>query len=104
MDLGAYESAGLALIKYASTSYPAAGQRITFTLIAINNSTQDHVSGALISDTLPSELSLVGSITLDPPGAGTVGSAPPLLVHNLSIFDHVFELKMASLKRDLLIY
>jgi uncharacterized repeat protein (TIGR01451 family)/fimbrial isopeptide formation D2 family protein len=85
VDLGAYEFAGLALTKRASTPNPAAGQRFTYTLTAVNASTLVEVSGALISDTLPTGLSLAGPITLDPPGAGTVGSAPPVLAHNLGI-------------------
>jgi uncharacterized repeat protein (TIGR01451 family) len=60
------------------------GQLITYTIVVVNNGAGD-ATDAIISDLLPNGTGFVsGTISLDPPGAGTIGS-PPFLVNNLSI-------------------
>jgi uncharacterized repeat protein (TIGR01451 family) len=74
---------GLHLTKTVSTAHPLPGQRVTYTLRAANSSSLT-ATQALISDTLPTGLALAGSVSLDPPGAGTTGS-PPTLVSGLTL-------------------
>jgi uncharacterized delta-60 repeat protein/uncharacterized repeat protein (TIGR01451 family) len=73
----------LGIAKAVSEASPLPGQRITYT-ISVTNSTSFSLTHALISDTLPSGLSLVGPVTLDPPTAGIEG-APPTLVSSLKL-------------------
>ncbi len=72
----------LSLSKTANTLAPFAGQRITYTL-AVRNSGSVTATSALISDTLDSNLTLAGPVTLQGSG-GTVG-VPPLLAAGLTI-------------------
>jgi uncharacterized repeat protein (TIGR01451 family) len=86
-DIGAYEKgqANLSLAKTVDDETPNPGQLITY-MIIVNNSGAINVTSALISDTLPSGLTFaVGSITLDPPGAGTAGTTPPTLASDVTI-------------------
>ncbi|MFC1976354.1 Calx-beta domain-containing protein, partial [Chloroflexota bacterium] len=76
----------LAITKIADPSgliYP--GDSITYTIFVTNSGTVT-VTNVLISDSLPANTNFVtGSISLDPPGVGTVGSAPPTLASDLTI-------------------
>jgi uncharacterized repeat protein (TIGR01451 family) len=84
-DIGAYEYAqpGLVLDKSVDDLTPEPGQRITYTVVVENSGAAD-ATGGMISDTLPSGLSLAGPITLEPPTAGVVG-VPPMLATDLTI-------------------
>lgn len=64
----------LTIRKYAPLEANA-GAVITYTLVVTNDGTAPATS-TLISDTLPTGLSLTGPVVLDPPGAGTVGAYP----------------------------
>jgi uncharacterized repeat protein (TIGR01451 family) len=86
VDMGAYElQPGLYLYKDAGLAHVAPGQRFTYTLQAANAFTTTAMTGGLISDTLPAGLLFAGPITLDPPGAGLVGVALPILASSLAI-------------------
>jgi uncharacterized repeat protein (TIGR01451 family) len=88
VDMGAYEQLpppGLYLYKDAGLAWAAPGQRVTYTIQAINTFTATAMTGGLISDTLPVGLVFAGPIRLDPPGAGLVGTAPPILVSGLTL-------------------
>jgi uncharacterized repeat protein (TIGR01451 family) len=74
----------LTLAKTVDNARPDPGQLITYTL-TITNSSFLSATHALISDSLPSELNFVGPVTLDPPGVGTPGTAPPILASELAI-------------------
>jgi uncharacterized repeat protein (TIGR01451 family) len=74
----------LKLVKSVDNALPHPGQLITYTL-TITNSSFLSATHALVSDTLPSDLNFVGPITLDPPGAGTPGTTPPILASELTI-------------------
>jgi uncharacterized repeat protein (TIGR01451 family)/CSLREA domain-containing protein len=84
VDMGAYE-AGLLLIKAVDDPTPQPGDQIIFTIVAENAYSATQITGGIISDTLPSGLTFSGPIALDPPGAGVVGTAPPILVSDLTI-------------------
>ena len=58
-------------------------ETITYTIAIANNGSID-ATGILVSDTMPAGLNFVGPVTLDPPGAGTLG-APPILGSGLFI-------------------
>lgn len=74
----------LGLTKSVQPQQVTAGQRLTYTVVITNNGL-DPLTGLVISDTLPAEVTLVpGSIRLTPAGIGTVGN-PPALVQNLTI-------------------
>ncbi len=61
------------------------GDVISYTIVVGNSGTLT-ATGGLISDTLPTHTSFVpGSLQLNPPGAGVVGSAPPTLASGLVI-------------------
>jgi uncharacterized repeat protein (TIGR01451 family) len=83
-DIGAYEVGGGSLQKSVNQVNPFPGQRITYTINAVNTMTNT-LTNALISDTLPSGLTFAGAIILEPPDAGTPGTAPPTLASNLTI-------------------
>ncbi len=68
----------LNLTKAVSHDNPTPGQQITYTII-VSNSGSTGASNALISDTLPTGLTLAGPVTIDPPGIGTIGSIPKLV-------------------------
>lgn len=67
----------------ASNPEPLPNQVITYTLVL--SSAGPKVTGLTIQDVLPAGVTFVGPITLDPPGAGTVGSAPPDLATGVVI-------------------
>jgi uncharacterized repeat protein (TIGR01451 family) len=84
-DIGAFEAqATLTLAKTVDDDTVDVGQRITFT-VHVTSSGFLTATNAVISDSLPPELEFAGPITLDPAGAGTVGSTPPILVSDLTI-------------------
>ncbi len=61
------------------------GGHITYTIVA-HNSGNANATGAIISDALPTHTRFIaGSLTLDPPDSGTLGAAPPRLVHDLTL-------------------
>ncbi len=61
----------LNLTKTVDNRYPTLGQRITYT-IAINNSGLVSAANALISDTLPVNVTFAGPVTLDPPQSNAI--------------------------------
>ena len=73
----------LQLVKSVNNATPLVGSRVAFTIVVANLGTAS-ATGAVISDALPAGLPLAGAITLNPPGAGTVGT-PPTLVSNLTL-------------------
>lgn len=86
-DIGAYEvGPNVSLVKTVSSSMPHPGDTITYTIIASNNGLIG-TSTASISDSLPPGLYFLGPITLNPPGAGTVGNVGtlPIMASNLSL-------------------
>jgi uncharacterized repeat protein (TIGR01451 family) len=86
VDMGAYElQPGLYLYKDADVAGAMPGQQLTYTLQAANAFTATAMTGGLISDSLPAGLVFSGPISLDPPGAGLVGTAPPVLVSDLTL-------------------
>lgn len=61
------------------------GDTISYTIVVSNSGTLT-ATGGVISDTLPANTSFVaGSLTLNPSGAGVVGSTPPILATGLTI-------------------
>jgi uncharacterized repeat protein (TIGR01451 family) len=61
------------------------GNLITYSLILRNNGNAN-ATGVVISDSLPAHTDFVaGSISLNPPTAGQVGTAPPLLASNVNL-------------------
>jgi uncharacterized repeat protein (TIGR01451 family) len=74
----------LSLRKTVDDEVPVPGQRITYTIVISSRSVLT-ATGAVVSDTLPTGLNFVGPVTLDPAGAGTPGTAPPLLASGLTI-------------------
>ena len=83
-DIGAFELGYyLTLSKQVDDPTPLPGQTVTFTLIVAN--TDLTVTHGLLSDTLPVGLNFLGPITLEPAGAGNVGTAPPTLASGLTI-------------------
>ena len=73
----------LDMSKSVSDLTPFPGQLVTFTLVLTNAGPQ--VTGVTIRDVMSPELQFVGPVTLYPPNAGVVGSAPPELVTSLVI-------------------
>jgi uncharacterized repeat protein (TIGR01451 family) len=73
----------LAITKAAQPTSAKPGQVVTYTIVVSNTGDAD-ATGAAVSDTLPVEVTFAGPVTLDPPGAGTVG-APPTLVTDATI-------------------
>jgi uncharacterized repeat protein (TIGR01451 family) len=73
----------LQLVKSVNNAAPLIGSRVAFTIVVANLGAAS-ATGAVISDTLPAGLPLAGAVTLNPPGAGVVGT-PPTLVSNLTI-------------------
>jgi uncharacterized repeat protein (TIGR01451 family) len=83
-DIGAYEAQpALSLVKTVDNGFPRPGQRINYTITVANSGAAD-ATGGVISDTLPTGVTLAGPIVLDPPTAGVVG-ALPVLVTDLTI-------------------
>lgn len=84
VDMGAYEvQPGLYLHKMANRLLVKPADYVTYTVRAANTFSDTIVAGVVISDALPAGLEFVGPIRLDPPTAGNVGMAPPILVTNL---------------------
>jgi uncharacterized repeat protein (TIGR01451 family) len=73
----------LAISKAAQPTGAKPGKPITYTIIVSNSGSVD-ATGAVVSDALPAELTFTGPVTLEPPGAGTVGT-PPNLVTDATI-------------------
>jgi uncharacterized repeat protein (TIGR01451 family) len=73
----------LAVSKAAQPSSAKPSQVTTYTIVVSNSGDAD-ATGAAVSDTLPAEVTFAGPVTLDPPGAGTVGT-PPTLVTEATI-------------------
>jgi len=63
----------------------SAGEVLTYTIV-ISCGGQGYATGVLVSDTLPANTEFVtGSIALDPSGAGTAGTEPPILASDVVI-------------------
>jgi uncharacterized repeat protein (TIGR01451 family) len=73
----------LAIAKAAQPSSAKPGQAITYTIV-VSNHGDAVATGGVVSDVLPGEVTFAGPVTLDPPGAGTVGT-PPTLVTDATI-------------------
>ena len=71
------------LSKTVDNPTPEPGQVVTYTIVVQNNDASN-LTNATISDTLPLSFTLAATPTLDPPGAGTVGSGP-VLASNMTI-------------------
>ena len=65
------------MTKSVNDSGPRPGTVVTYTVRVTNTSLVDS-SGSTVSDNLDSNLSLAGSITIDPSESGTTGSLPTL--------------------------
>ncbi len=77
--------ANLTVTKSSDPSVVRTGDMLTYTII-VSNTGPGYAVGVLVSDTLPANTQFVpGSITLDPPSAGTVGTTPPILASNTTI-------------------
>jgi uncharacterized repeat protein (TIGR01451 family) len=74
----------LSLIKTVSNIAVTPGQRITYTL-TISNSGLVNATNSRVSDMLPTGLIFAGPVQIEPPGAGTLGAGPPILVSGLTI-------------------
>ena len=72
----------LILSKTVSSAAPNPGEQIIYTIVVLNNGTAP-ATNAVISDSRPAGLTF-GTITLDPPGAGVIGT-PPTLVTGLTL-------------------
>ncbi len=78
------DTVALSLNKHSSAARVKPGERFTYTLV-VSNSGNAPARNAVISDTLPGEVTLVpGSVQLWPNQAGTAGN-PPTLAKNLVI-------------------
>lgn len=73
----------LTLSKSVNQATPELGETIIYTVIA-SNTNSSVVTEAVVSDMLPAGLSLTGTISLDPPDAGSVGTLP-ILANGLTI-------------------
>jgi uncharacterized repeat protein (TIGR01451 family)/CSLREA domain-containing protein len=84
-DIGAYEAklVDLRLTKTVDDDTPRPGQRIVYT-VAIDNSGLLTATDLLVTDPLSAGLTFAGPITIDPPGAGTIGT-PPTLASGVAI-------------------
>jgi uncharacterized repeat protein (TIGR01451 family) len=84
-DIGAYEAGvELFLTKAVDDDTPEVGQVVTFTIVLWNKGLVDATS-AVVYDDLPDGVAFLGPIELDPPGAGTAGTAPPVLAEGVTI-------------------
>jgi uncharacterized repeat protein (TIGR01451 family) len=73
----------LEISKMVGDGNPLPGQGLEYTIVVSNSGVAD-ATGAVISDTLPAEMVFAGPVTLDPPGAGIVGT-PPTVLHDATI-------------------
>jgi uncharacterized repeat protein (TIGR01451 family) len=88
-DIGSYEAElDAALGKTVDDTTPLPGQRITYTLAVINETSFDYTN-TVVSDTLSSHLTFAGPVTLEPfqPGATLADDAGdlPILGRNLTV-------------------
>jgi uncharacterized repeat protein (TIGR01451 family) len=85
-DIGSFElkQAELELTKDATPRATKHGSTITYTIVVANNGLLTATNG-IVADTMPDDINFVGPISLDPPSAGTPGSAPPILANGLTI-------------------
>ena len=72
----------LTLNKTVNNAFPNPGERITYT-ITVDNNGPISATNAVISDTLPTGLTLAGPVTLQ--GASGITSSPPVHVSGLTI-------------------
>jgi uncharacterized repeat protein (TIGR01451 family) len=87
-DIGAYElQPQFAVLKTVNDRSPDPGQTITYTIMITNTAPVSATNAALV-DHISADLDYLGPVTLNPPGAGTVGS-PPNLVTGLTITNGV---------------
>jgi fimbrial isopeptide formation D2 family protein len=87
VDMGAFESTyefPPSLTKEVDQTTTQPGTRITYTIVAENLKSVEPLTDAMIVDDLQAGLTFAGPITLDPPGAGTIGT-PPELVSDLTL-------------------
>jgi uncharacterized repeat protein (TIGR01451 family) len=75
----------LAVTKSAAPEPVEAGQRLDYTIV-IENSGLGAATGVTVSDPLPDDTQFIpGSIAIDPPAAGTPGTAPPTLTSDVRV-------------------
>ncbi len=73
-----FSVSALSLGQSVSNPTPEPGELISYT-ISLTNLSPLTATNATLTDALPTSLTFVGPITLDPPGAGTIGSLPTLV-------------------------
>jgi uncharacterized repeat protein (TIGR01451 family) len=85
-DVGAYEAQAVELFvsKSVDDDNPQPGHPVLFT-IAVTNRGAITATHGRVSDPLPAALQFLGPITLEPPEAGTVGVAPPILASEITM-------------------
>jgi uncharacterized repeat protein (TIGR01451 family) len=71
------------LSKGADNLAPSPGEIITYTIV-IENPLANPLTDGVLSDTLPTGVTVAGSVLLDSPGGGTVGAFPEI-VTNISL-------------------
>jgi uncharacterized repeat protein (TIGR01451 family) len=74
----------LTLTKTVNDPFPLAGDIITYTIIIDNDGLAD-ATDALISDTIPADLTFAGPVMLDPPGTTLPAPGFPTLASGLTI-------------------
>jgi uncharacterized repeat protein (TIGR01451 family) len=84
---GACDAGAFQLLTYLSKAInnpaPSPGEIVTYTIV-IENPLLTPLTDGVLSDTLPAGVIVAGSVSLDPPGAGTVGAFPEI-VTNISL-------------------
>jgi uncharacterized repeat protein (TIGR01451 family) len=84
-DIGAYEKMFPELwLTKSVEGAPVPGGRIIYTVV-ITNSGAVTATKAVVSDILASSLIFAGPVKLEPTGAGTPGTVPPILASSLTI-------------------
>jgi uncharacterized repeat protein (TIGR01451 family) len=73
-----FSVSALSLGQLVSNPTPEPGELISYT-ISLTNLSPLTATNATLTDLLPASLTFVGPITLDPPGAGTIGPLPTLV-------------------------
>jgi uncharacterized repeat protein (TIGR01451 family) len=80
-----FHNPDLSVTKSANPEPVEAGDVLNYSIVITNNGLGD-ATGVTVSDPLPANTHFVpGSIVLDPPGAGTAGTAPPTLATDVRI-------------------